>query len=145
MNAQGLAGEILEDPGGAHRLANALGQGLALLARQQATDDFTPLHQQRTGPVQHVEAHFRRGVGPRTEGGPRRLHGLIDLGGPALGRAGDHLANVGRVQALPRQVPADLLAADPVRELKRVGHGEGPFRENLRCDGPPPPRLREDQ
>ncbi|MNU75126.1 hypothetical protein D3C71_646470 [compost metagenome] len=124
VDPQGLAGEIFQDAGGAHRLAHALGQGLALFTRQQAADLRCALHQQRPGPVQHVETHLRRGVGPAGKGGPRRLHRLIHLGRPPLGRAGHDLANVGRVQALARQIPAYLLAADPVRKLKRVRHGK---------------------
>ncbi|MNI44335.1 hypothetical protein D3C73_987070 [compost metagenome] len=115
MKPQGLAGEELEDAGGAGGLAYALGQGLALFARQQAADRLAPFHQQGPGPVQDVRADLGRGVGPGAEGGARRLDRLIHLGRPALGRARHDLTRIGRVQALARPRPGDLLAADPVR------------------------------
>ncbi|MNQ05451.1 hypothetical protein D3C85_181890 [compost metagenome] len=122
VKPQGLAGEILQDARCAQGLADALGQGLALFARQQAADLRSALHQQGSGAVQHVEARLGRGVRPCREGGARGLHRLIHLGRPALGRAGHHFARVRGVQTLARQIPAHLLAANPVRELKRIGH-----------------------
>ncbi len=133
VQAQGLAGEELQDAGGAGRLADAFGQGLALFARQQAADDFAPLHQQGPGAIQHIRTDFGRGVGPGTEGGAGGHDRLIDLGGAALGRAGDHIADVRRVQALARARSGDLLAADPVRKLKRVGHLVIPLVQRLDC------------
>src|SRR5690606_40428322 len=49
VGAQGLAGEIFQDATGADGLAYALGQGLALLTRQQAADLFATLHDQEIG------------------------------------------------------------------------------------------------
>ena len=58
MQTQGLAGEIFQHPAGADGLADPLGQGLALLAGQQAAQVFATLHDQGPGPVEDVGAHL---------------------------------------------------------------------------------------
>ncbi|MNQ71727.1 hypothetical protein D3C85_864080 [compost metagenome] len=140
MQAQGLASEILEDAGGAGRLADALGQGLALFARQQTADRLAALHQQAPSPIQHVRAHLGRGVGPAVKGGRGRRHGFIHLGRAAAGRQGHDFARVGRVQALDL-ARAPALAIDPVRQFDGSGHGlfsEWGRKVGVRLKGPEP-------
>ncbi|MNY32124.1 hypothetical protein D3C86_1663210 [compost metagenome] len=125
MQAQGLAGEILQDTRGPGGLAYALGKGLALLARQQFADGLATLHQQGSGPVQHIRADFGRSLRPGREGGLRSRHGGVHLGRAALGRTRHDLAHVRRVQALGRSVGGDPFAVDPVAERKGGGRHAG--------------------
>jgi hypothetical protein len=126
VTAQGLAGEVLEDAAGADRLADALWQGLAFFAREQAAQLFAALHDQGPRAVQHVGADFRRRFGPGGEGGLRGGDGGVDLGLTAIGRVGDDVVGVGRVMALARPRRVHALAVDQVGELKGVGHRAGP-------------------
>jgi hypothetical protein len=131
VQAQGLAGEILEDAAGADGFADAFRQGLALFARQQAAERLAPLEHQGGGAVEDVRADLWRGLGPGREGAPGGGDGGVDLRHIAVGRAGDQVAGVGGVQALRGPIGRDFLAVDPVGQVDRVGHWRGPGSDAL--------------
>ncbi len=123
MQAQGLASEIAEHPPGAGHLADALGEGLALLARQQPSQRLAPLQQQGGGTVQNVGPHFRRSAGPAVKGVTRGGDGGLNLGRARLRQVGDHLIGVRGVGPHRGPVGLDPLAVDPVAQVEWRGHG----------------------
>ena len=70
--AQRLAGEELEDGAGARRLADAVGERLALLARQQPAELVLAREDLGAGAVEDVESLLRRRARPLRERRARR-------------------------------------------------------------------------
>ena len=94
---QRLAGEEIEDLPGAHRLADALGQRLALLAGEQAAELLAPLENLVAGRLEDVVALLDARARPRRE---RRLgggDGALGVVGAAARVVADDLVGVGRV------------------------------------------------
>ena len=133
--AQRLAGEELEDLAGARRLADAFGQRLALLARQQLAELLPALQDLVAGRVEQVEALLRRAPRPGREGrlgGRDRPLRQRPVGARVLA---DHVVQIGRVDVVLRVRALDPLAADQMR-LQR--HGVLPAA--IRSAGEPAPR-----
>ena len=117
--AQGFAGEIFEDAGGAGGLADGFGKGLAFFACQELTDDFLALHDQAAGLVQDVGADFGAGGGPGGLGAAGGFDGLVHIFRAAVRESGDHFLGVGGIDAFERTGGGNLLAAD------KMGQGLG--------------------
>src|SRR5690606_8952388 len=125
MAAQRLAGEVAEDAGGAQRLADAFGAGLAFFAGEQLAE-FVRAGEDRVGDlVEHVGAHFGRSVGPAGERVGRGLDRLVDFGRAAVREAGDDVFGVRRVAAFQRSIRAGPFAGDEVTESAGF-HGKSP-------------------
>src|SRR5207302_986191 len=95
-NAQRLAGEELEDVGGAHHLAGRLRQRLAFLAREQIAELGLAAQYLRADRIERIEAALWRAGRP---GGNRGLRGADRLGRLRLAGAGvapDHIARIRR-------------------------------------------------
>ena len=84
--AQALAGEEQEDLPGAHDLADALGQGLAFLARQQAAELVLAREDLVADALQDVVALLDRGARPGREGRLRGRDRALGIGGARRGR-----------------------------------------------------------
>ena len=122
--AQGLAGEEAEDLAGAHHLADALRQGLALFARQDGPE-LVLAGQDLVGDLlQGVVPLLRGRAGPARRG---RLCGGDGALGIGLGRARkftDHVARVGGVLVRRHVGGTHPFAGDEV--LGMDGHGVSP-------------------
>ncbi len=122
--AQRLAREELEDLPGATGLADAVGERLALLARQQLAELLAPLQDFVAGRVEQIEALLR---GASRPGGKSLLGGADRAfrGRPVgAGKGADHVLDVGRVD-----VGGALAALDPLT----------PDQMRLQCHGSAPP------
>ncbi|MGY3104025.1 hypothetical protein ACVWW7_000652 [Bradyrhizobium sp. LM6.9] len=106
--AQRFAGEERKNLAGARDLADALGQGLAFLAGEQAAELFLAGDDLERDLVQRVIAHLRRRLRPGGEGGLGGGDGLLGLRLVGLGVFADDVVGVGGVD-----VPGDGGAIDP--------------------------------
>ncbi len=106
--AQRLAGEERKDLAGARDLADALGQGLAFLAGQQAAELFLAGEDFERNLVQRIIALLRCRLRPGREGGLRGGDRLLGLRLVGLGVFADEIVGVGGVD-----VPGDAGAVDP--------------------------------
>ena len=75
-----FAGEELEDRAGARGLADAVGQRLALLAREQPAELVLARQDFGAGAVEDVEPLLRRRPRPLRERGARRGDGVVEIG-----------------------------------------------------------------
>src|SRR5690606_12816449 len=127
--------EVAEDARGAQRFAHAFGAGLALLAGEQLAE-LVGAGEDRVGDlVEHVGAHFGRGVGPAREGFGRDLDRLVHFSGSAVGETRDHVRGVGGVAAFQRSIRAGPFAGDEVAE-------SAGFHDQILSMRPRPARFR---
>ena len=113
--AQRLAGEELEDLAGAARLADAVGERLALLAREQLAELLPALEDLVADGVEKIEALLRRAPGP---GRKRRLgRGDRLLGKRPIGARVDahDVAQIGRIEIVLGLGALDPRPADQMR------------------------------
>ncbi len=96
-NAQGLAGEEIEDLRGARDFADRLGQRLALFAREQSPQFFAPRRDFQRGAQQDVMSLLRRRARPGGEGRTRRGDRVVDLRRIGLGVFAHDVVGVRRI------------------------------------------------
>ena len=124
--AQGLAREEAEDLPRPAGLGDALGQRLALLARQEAAQLVLARQDFGADPVERVGADLRARHGPGGEARCRRRDRLLGLRLVGIGVLADDVGGVRRVDVARHGGPADPLAADQV--AMQLGHALLPKR-----------------
>src|SRR5690606_19215573 len=115
-DAQRLAGEELEDLPGARGLADALGQGLAFLARQQPAQFLLARQDFAADRVEDVGALLRTGQRPRRQRRVRRVHRLRRLRGVEPAVVADRARQVRRILVDVAAVALDPLPGDVAAE-----------------------------
>ena len=123
--AQRFAGEELEDVPGPRRLADAFGQRLAFLARQEPAELVLAREDFGADAIEEVRSLLDRARRPRRSGrfggGDRRAR----LRGIGLRVFADHVADVRRIAIGRCRSAGDPFAGDEV--AVKVGHGVVPF------------------
>ena len=118
--AQRFAGEEIEDLPCPHRLADAFGKRLALLARKQAAELLAPLQNLVAGRLEDVVALLDARARPRREGRLGGGNGALGVVGAAAGIVADDLVGVGRVDVgnglAVHPVPIDIVAVQIVHD-----------------------------
>ncbi len=122
---QHFAGEELEDVPGARRFADAFGQRLAFLARQEAAELVLAREDLRADAVEHVRALLDRACRPRRERRFRRGDRRARLRRVGLRVLADHVADVRRIEVGRGGGAGDPFAGDEI--AVDVGHRGFPF------------------
>ena len=112
--AQAFAGEELEDLAGARDLADALGQGLALLAGQQAAELVLAGDDLVADALEDVVALLDRRARPGREGVMRRRDRALGIGGRGAGELAHHVVGVRRIDVRRGLRRRDPFAGDEV-------------------------------
>src|SRR5262249_52331881 len=114
--AQRFTREELEDVARASGLADAVGERLALLTRQQPSQLFLARENLRRGAIEDVEPLLRRGPRPLLERVARGGDCLIELARRATRKLTDNVAGVRRIDVGRALGGVDRAAVDVVRE-----------------------------
>ena len=114
---------------GARRFADAVGERLSLLARQQPPELFLARQNLGAGAIEDVEAFLRRRQRPFGERALRRRYGLLDVSRRPARELADDVADVRGIDIRGTVGRLDGLAVDEVRE--RGGHGRYHFSRGM--------------
>ncbi len=113
--AQRLAGEELEDVAGAHRLADAFGQRLAFLAREEPPELVLAREDLVAGAIEDVRALLDVAAAPRPGNACfAAAIAVARLRGVGLRVFADHVGQIGRIPVERRGRAGDPLAGDEV-------------------------------
>jgi hypothetical protein len=102
VGARGFLGEPLDVAGRIGHFAAALGQRLALFARDQAAQVFLVREHQVVPALEDLRALLGRHGAPGGEGGMRRIDRGARIGGRAVGHAREHASVAGSVTSRRR-------------------------------------------